>query len=247
VQALSEQKKARQAPFATMSKHEVYVAKKQIAKEAKQVTASADGERAALFLSPWQQLLPPKGRRKTSSASASALVAGTAAAGTAAAATTAASSQVAVSSVPAKGTSMLPVAVWNLVVEFLGACGNGSVRGVTAAARAMASAALVCSDIFAATVQAGWSAMAAGYIPPSELGASRAEALAAIECMLRNPLKAKLEHLQQSLRFFKLPVTGKKAVLMQRLLEVMCTCGIIALSNALAVCAACCKHVVKQM
>jgi hypothetical protein len=115
---------------------------------------------------------------------------------------------------------VLPVGVWSTVVEFLGACGKNAIRGTKAATIDMAAAALVCTDLYAATVHSGWSAIAAGAETMQAFGDTDDERAAVLEGLLHNPLKAKLEHLIIALRVFRIHVSGKKASLVRRLLQV---------------------------
>jgi hypothetical protein len=206
VQVLSKEKKEEQA-YASTHKDEILVAKKLAIRDANR----ADEIAAVTFLKPWQRQEPPKKKRCRSKAS---LDHDAAAAAAALALPTPA--------VPAKGISALPVGVWHNVVEFLGACGKHAIRGATAASIDMAAAALVCTDIYAATVQVGWRAIAAGLEKIERFGDTDDERATALECILHNPLKANLENIQTALRILRLPVSGKKAVVTHRLLEV-CT------------------------
>jgi hypothetical protein len=212
IQALSKQRKEERAYVEAHGK-EIYAARKQAEKEARMSEAAAADEAAAAFLVPWQEPAQPKKKRSRSKQAPPSVEATLAAA---AAATAVPDTP----TVPAKGTSMLPAAVWQHILEFLCAHSEDAIRGATAAATDMATAALVCTDSYASTVQTGWNAIAAGFLMIEQLGDTDDERTAALECLLHNPLKAKLEHIQTALRILRLPVSGKKAALVHRLFEV---------------------------
>jgi hypothetical protein len=210
IQALSKQRKEERDYFEA-NKQEILASQKQTEKEARLSEAAAADEAAAAFLVPWQELAQPKKKRtraKQASPAADATL------------TPAAAVVLTTPTVPAKGTSGLPAVVWRHIVEFIGACSEDAIRGATAAAADMAVAAQLCTDSYAAAVRTGWSVIAAEFLMIEQLGDTDDERTAALECLLHNPLKAKLEHIQTALRILRLTVSGKKAALVHRLFEV---------------------------